>query len=175
MRRLDHKQSIAPLSNGTGHHETVEKDHCLVHRSIAVGVGENLDATEAFSFARAVGVAHVSAHLHNPHATIGAELDGHRRFDQWLASDELDFVSIHDVESGEFVDGAADGRRSRLPRCGQFALRLTNTIAVLRERGRHAGDGGCERENDEAARTETHGRSVRRSARIPCCALRCVA
>ena len=68
--------------DGPGHDEMIKKDRAFVHAAVAIGVFEDHDSAIGLIFARAVEVAHIAVHFHDPETAIGVPSGGDRGGDE---------------------------------------------------------------------------------------------
>ena len=113
----------------------------LVHRAIAVRVGEDGDDADRIELAAALGVLHVAAHLDDPEPAllVEGELDGVDH--EGLRRDELDLEAVLDLEGRVLRLGAERGRGRDLEVGGEIPLGLALAVTVLGDGGADQGEG----------------------------------
>ena len=133
VRRLDHEHTITVERDRPRKDQRFEDDLPLVHAAIAVSVTQADDAADGFTFARAVDVAHVARHLHDPERTIGMEGHGDRCHHHGLARDQLDAEPIGHAQRGQGLFGRSRRTVDGKPGCRQGRLRLALLVTLLGE------------------------------------------
>ena len=111
MRRGTDEGAIAMEDERAGQNDIIQEDRALVHAAIAIGILEYHHAALRLVFRRPVKVFHVTRHLDDPEATVGAELQDRRVAHQRGFGDELDAVARGDLETAERFLGRKWRRR----------------------------------------------------------------
>ena len=110
VRRFGHESAAFDGHHAARHHEVIKEGRSLVHAAVAVGIGQQRDATGRVLLGRTFQVTHVAPHLDDEHPALVVETDGDRGFDHRLAGDEFDAEAGRQLESLQFFLGGEGGR-----------------------------------------------------------------
>ena len=144
LRRKDAQRTTRHGEHPARQHELVREDLAPVHHAVPVVVAEDRDDPDGIQLAGPVGIPHVPAHLHDPHATELVEGDLDRVHDEGLRRGEADLEALGELERRELLLRRQGWSRRDLEGVGQVRLGVVLAVAGL-------GNAGTQRARNSAA------------------------
>ena len=137
LRRRDHERSALQRQHAARQHEAREERLRFVHAPVAVAIEQDADAPVGPQFVAAIDVAHVGAHLDDPHAARGVEHGLDRLLDQRLARHELRLEPCLQTERSDRLVHRQRARLGDRRAQGQHGAVFCGAIPLLRANRRN--------------------------------------